>query len=325
VKPLSASLPAVALAVALLLAGCGDDGDSAADDTTTTTTEAASSTTSEQPPSTETTPESSTTTTTEAPAPEPLADQTPPIDLNGIEVDGDTLWIASIDANQVLQIDRISGAILTRITTGTSGPDDVTVGPDGATYWTGFADGSVGRIEDGVSTTIANVGVGANPIGFTPAGELIVGRAVTADGIFRVPLDGGDPEPIVEVVGDMNAFVVEADRVVGPVGGVAGPGGVSAVDLGTGEVTELGSGFDVPVIASDTDPDGVLHLLSFSGQVWRFDEATGTIEIAHTVPLGIYDNLSFADDGTLYVSHFTEPVVTVVALDGTISTLAVGG
>ena len=323
-RPGTTTLGAVALA-AMLLAGCGDND--AAGDTTTTTSEAASSST-EPPPTTERTPESSTTTTTtttEAPAPEPLADQTPPVDLNGIEVDGDTIWAASIDAEQVIQLDRTTGAILARVATGTSGPDDVTVGPDGATYWTGFTDGSVGRIVDGVSTTINNVGAGANPLGFTPDGELIVGRAVTADGVFRVPLDGSEPVPLAETVGDMNAFVVEADRVIGPVGGVVGPGGVSAVDLATGVVTELASDFDVPVTASDTDPDGVLHLLSFTGEVWRFDESTASIEIAHTLPAGVYDNLSFADDGTLYVAHFTEPVITVVALDGTISTLAVGG
>lgn len=320
--PRMATATSVVLAAALLLAGCGDD----AADTTTTTIEAAPSST-ERPPTTETVQESSTTTatTTEAPAPEPLADQTPPVDLNGLEVDGDTIWIASIDAQQVLQVDRATGAILVRVDTGEAGPDDVTVGPDGAVYWTGFTDGTVGRIEDGESTSIANVGPGANPIGFTPDGDLIVGRAVTADGLFRVPLDGGDPEPIAETVGDMNAFVVEAGRVVGPVGGVAGPGGVSAVDLTTGEVTELGSGFEVSVTASDRAPDGVLHLLSFTGQVWRFDEAAGTIEIAHTLAAGVYDNLSFADDGTLYVAHFTEPVITVVAPDGSISSLAVGG
>ncbi len=312
---------AAAAAVLLSVAGCSSDDESGDAATTSTAEDTIEATTTTAPVST-TTPASSTTT---APLPpEPLDDQTPPDAVNGLEVEGDTIWLAAATSSQVLQVDRLSGAILTRVDGAGSSPDDLTVGPDGAVYWTGFADGSIGRIVDGATETIANIGPGANPIGFTEDGELIAGRAVTADGLYRVPLDGGEPEVIAETLGDMNAFVIEGDRVVGPVGGVLGPGGVSAVDLATGEVTELGTDFPSGVTASTADPDGRIHLLSANGQVWLFDEASGSVEPAVALADGIYDNLDFAPDGTLYVTHFTEPVISVVAPDGTRSTLAIG-
>ena len=264
-------------------------------------------------------------TTSTTVTPDPLEDQTPPQAVNGLEVRGDTIWVAALNSDQVLQIDRETGAILTRVETPGSSPDDVAVGPDGAVYWTGFGDGSVGRITGGISETIANVGAGANPIGFTDDGELIVGRAVTADGLYRVPLDGGEPEVIASAVGDMNAFVIDENDVVGPVGGVLGPGGVNAVDLTTREVSELGKGFPAGVTASALDVDGEVILLSPNGQVWRFDDVAGTVEPALNLPPGIYDNLDIAPDGTLYVTSFTEPLIVVVDATGTQRTLDIGG
>ncbi len=311
----------LATAAVLVPVACSSSDGTAASPTTSVVAESAEAgTTTSVAPATTT---EGSTTTISAPS-VPLEDQTPPEALNGIAVDGDTIWLASVTSDQVLQVDRESGAILTRVDAPGSSPDDVAVGPDGSVYWTGFADGSIGRITDGATETIATVGAGANPIGFTDDGELIVGRAVSADGLFRVPLDGGEPELIAESVGDMNAFVVEGDRVVGPVGGVLGPGGVNAVDLSTGEVTVLGEGFPSSVTASAVDPEGRLHLLSANGQVWRFDEATGSVEPAVTLTAGIYDNLDFASDGTLYVTRFTEPVISVVAPDGTQTTVTVG-
>ncbi len=322
-EPLTRFL-ALGLVVTLLLGACSsdddDDGSGATSSSSTTTSAAATGTT--LPATTTTAP--STTTSSTVPAPEPLEDQTPPEAVNGLTVDGDTLWVASVNSDQIIQVDRVSGAILSRVEAPGSAPDDVAVGPDGAVYWTGFADGAVGRIEGEATETIANVGPGANPLGFTDDGRLVVGRAVTADGLFLVPLDGGEPELVAESVGDMNAFVIDGDRVIGPVGGVLGPGGVNAVDLSTGEVIALGSGFASGVTASAMDPAGQIHLLSANGVVWAFDEGTGTVESAVTLEPGIYDNLDFAPDGTLYVTHFTEPVITAVGTDGTQTTLVIG-
>jgi len=277
-RPVRVRLVLVGIALAIGLVGCGDDDDAEpaeADQSDASVDDATPSESTTSTAESTTTTTESTTTTTAAPAPPmPLDDQSPPAALNGLEVDGDTIWVASTESAQVVQFDRTTGEILTRIDTSPSQPDDVTVGPDGAVYWTGFNDGEIGRIVDGASESVANIGPGANPLGFTPDGRLFVGRAVTGDDLWEVPLDGGEPTMIAGPVGDMNAFVVEADRVVGPTGGIAGPGGVAAVDLASGEVTDLGGPFEAPVTASDVEPDGVLHLLSFDGRVWRFDETT---------------------------------------------------
>ncbi|MFT5202729.1 MAG: hypothetical protein ACI9C1_002123, partial [Candidatus Aldehydirespiratoraceae bacterium] len=290
-----------AVALSLLAAGCSDDtGDAAPTTTTTTTTTLA--------PTTEA-PTTTVTTTTVAPtttgAPAPHENQTFTVGINGIEVHGDSVWIASIAANEVIEVDRLTGTILTRVSTDGAGPDDVAIGPDGAVYWTGFLDGSIGRIENGTGSIVATLSAGTNPLFFTHDGELIVGIAITGDALYRVPTDGGEPELIAEPIGDMNGFDIEGTTVIGPTGGIVGPGSVTTVDLTSGDVNVVLEGLPA-VTASTLGDDGALYLLAGgSAQVLRWDRASTEAPVVHTLPAGFYDNLSFADDGTLYVSNFS--------------------
>ncbi|MFT5201783.1 MAG: hypothetical protein ACI9C1_001161, partial [Candidatus Aldehydirespiratoraceae bacterium] len=59
-------------------------------------------------------------------------------------------------------------------------------------------------------------------------------------------------------------------------------------------------------------------------QVLRWDRASTEAPVVHTLPAGFYDNLSFADDGTLYVSNFSTPELTAIADDGTQTIIALG-
>lgn len=116
-------------------------------------------------------------------------DQASPKGTNGVAWDGQRLWVADLAGGEILAVDPRDGRILGRFgaAQGVTKPDDLAVGPDGAVYWTGFEDGVVGRLgPDGTSTTLSQVGAGANPIAFGPDDSLYVGRAVTADGLYRI-------------------------------------------------------------------------------------------------------------------------------------------
>lgn len=292
---------------ALFTLSCSSDGDDDASETT------------ESP-----TTESTSTTTSTTSAPEPLDDQSAPPSINGLIVDGDTIWAASLGADAVLRIDIETGAILERIPAGGAGPDDVEIGPDGNVYFTGFTSGEVGVVEDGQPSAVAQLEPGANPLGFTSDGTLYVGIAVSGDALYRVPLDGSEPERLATDLGSMNAFVVtDDDTILGPASDDTG-GVVLRVDPADGSFEVVASGLP-PIFASAMDSQGDYYVLaSATGEVIRVDPDTGESETTVTIDGAPFDNLAFAEDDTLYVSHFTTPQITEVSPDGTVRVIDVG-
>lgn len=295
---------AVALAASLALGACSSDSSEPAAPTTAPTTEA--------------------TTTTAAAKPHP--DQSPPAAVNGLTIDGDTIWLASLDSDEVLQIDREDGTILQRFPTDGAGPDDVALGPDGTVYVTGFTSGEVGRIADGTYDVLTTIEPGINPIELGSDGELYVGTFGPDGTLYRVPLDGGDAEEVATDLPDINAFGALPDgTLLAPAGGLGGPGAAVVIDPGSGETTTIVEGLS-PVAAATTDADGNGFLLAnTTGEVYAVDVEARTSTVAATITAGIpFDNLAVGDDGTLYLSSFTEPTITVVSPDGAAVELAVG-
>lgn len=313
----------LAVAMVFLAAGCSSGGssDGAGDRAgkATTTTKAA--------------------TTTTVSKPEPLEDQTPPASINGLVVQGDTIWVASIKDDQILQIDRESGAILQRFDTEGAGPDDVAVAPDGSIWSTGFVNGDLGRIDGGRYETVMNVEPGINPLEFGPDGTLYLGTYGPDGRLYSLETDGGAPMPgtqelkgapaevRAEGLPDINAFgILDDGTIVSPAGGVAGPGSAIAIDPGSGTHTTIVG--DLPgVAAGTTDSDGNPYLLAnATGEVIAIDVEAKTSKVVQTVKQGApFDNLSFADDGTMYLSSFVAPTITEVQPDGTERLITIGG
>lgn len=275
-----------------------------------------------------TSPEPIETTTTAAPtttAPPPLDDQTPPSSINGLTVQGDTLWIASIKDDLVLQVDAGTGAILRRIDTQGAGPDDVAVAPDGSVWTTGFVNGDLGRIADGTYEKVVTVEPGINPLEFGSDGTLYVGTYGPGGTLYTLatdggaPIDGEEPQVAVEDLPDINAFgVLDDDTLVAPAGGLTGPSEAVHIDPEAGTVTTIVG--DLPAVAAGaTDADGVPYVLgNITGEVIAVDVEAGTSKVVQTVPEGApFDNLAFAPDGTLYLSSFTAATYTVVPPSGT--------
>lgn len=256
------------------------------------------------------------------------ADQTSPPSINGITVDGDTLWVASIAGDEVLRIDG-AGTILERYDTAGATPDDVAIGPDGAVYTSGMGNGDVGRIADGAYEVIATLEVGINPLEFSPDGELYVGTINPEGNLWHVPLDGAEPEIVATDLPIINAFAVTDDAVIAPAGGFD-PGSVIAIDTATGEVTTLADEFPAAgagatlLLASAADTDGDYFALdNITGEIFHVDLDTGEAELAWTVAGGPWDNLAFGDD-TVYLSNFTTPTITAVGPDGVETVITVG-
>jgi sugar lactone lactonase YvrE len=279
-----------------------------------------------------TSPEPLGTSTTTA-APEPLKDQTAPTSINGITVQGDTIWVASIKDDEILQVDRTSGAILQRFDTEGAGPDDVAVAPDGSIWSTGFVNGEVGRIADGRYEEITTLVPGINPITVDADGIVWIGTYGPKGNLYRLdpddlPSEGTTPKPIASgTLPDINAFgILDNGTLVAPAGGIAGPGSAIAINSDTGRFTTIVGGLP-GVAAATVDADDHAYLLAnTTGEVIAVDVDAKTSKVVQTVTQGApFDNLDVAADGTFYLSSFVAPTVTEVQSDGTEHLITLGG
>jgi sugar lactone lactonase YvrE len=284
-------------------------------------------------PTAPTTTETSTTTTTTTPG--PVSDQTRPQSAFGMVHDGSKLWIADFYGGQVLAVDPDSGAILIRYK-GDDGVsdeiDDLTIGPDGSVYWTGFNDGAVGRMTPTeVVSIVAGLEPGINGIAFSPDGRLFVGRAVIGQGLWEI--DPAQPEKaprlISDTLGNINSFAVGPDGLIyGPRWGTGTDGELVRVDPDTAELEVLATGFDGP-IAVKVDAAGTrAYVLSLppggAPTVSIVELGTGAVSLLATVPLPLADNLAVAPDGRVFVTGYNEPVLAVIDPDGSTRTIGIG-
>lgn len=256
------------------------------------------------------------------------ADQTAPNGVNGIKVAADgSLWVASLNSDVVLNVDPETGAILRRVAAPAgSGPDDVALAEDGTVYWTGFTSGDVGAIliEDEATAAMANVGPGANPIAIRSDGTLLVGRAITATGLFSID-PSGDPTPVALAdPGNLNSFDITPD------GAMYAPSltdtSIIEVDPASGERVRSVATLDgAPIAARWHDGNLFVLVISDGAQVVRVSPSDGATQPVGATGLAVADNLAVADDGTIFVTGLNEPTITVMSADGAIQrTMRVG-
>jgi streptogramin lyase len=235
----------------------------------------------------------------------------------------DHLWVGSIAARQVTELNANTGRILARYgpDQGAEGADDVAVGPDGAVYYTAIMTGEVGRIgPDGAHSTVVNLGPGVNPITFSDDGRLFVGRLLMGVGLFEVYLDGVTPPR--EIITDIstNGFEWWDGYLYAP---RTFDGDIVKIDVETGDFTTVVSGLTYPV-GVDIGPDGRMFVVD-AGTVFEFDPDTGATTAMGAVPGGYGDNLAIDSAGRIFVSGGTNGAIWRLRPNGTAATISAPG
>ncbi len=231
--------------------------------------------------------------------------------INGILFgpDGD-LYLASVVTPAVARLDPESGEILDNwgLGDGPKSPDDLAFGPDGSVYWTDISNGEVAmRTPDGETRVIAAPGAGVNPITFSDDGRLFVSQCFMDTRLFELdPTGEAAPRLIRDDLGPgcgLNGMDWgSAD------GKLYGPrwfrGEVVRIDVDSGEMETVASGFAVPA-AVKFNGAGVLHVLdSLRGEVVRIGE-DGSKDVVARVQPGL-DNFAFDASDRLFISSFAD-------------------
>ena len=324
------------------LGGCGSDSSSSSDssaDSDPTSTEAAaqaangeseSESGSGSGPETGAVAGDATESAVAEAGPEAQADvdQTPPSGINGIAVAGSTLYVASINSNQVLGIDAATGAIVGRWGTGgeLGGPDDLVVDQDGTLLVAGFGTGAVSRIAiDGTITELGNVGAGANPINLSPAGELFVGRALTGDGLYRYDAEGKKFVEVTPTTQGLNGFDFSDDgSIIGPLLDFTKPGRIARVDPDSGDIEVLVDGLGA-VTGVEVDGDVIYAAQVAPPALLRMSLQDPDSPPATVAELPFAsDNIALGADGTVYATSFSTPEIAAISPAGDVRLISIG-
>ncbi len=234
--------------------------------------------------------------------------------VHGMVVDGNGHLLASNLLGQTVHsIDLRSGAVSTLVGPPLGGADDVTLGPDGSVYWTGYFSGRLmRRTPDGKTRAIATDLPNLNSLAFRHDGRLYVtqlGRA--ADTLLEVDPQGDKPpRQVLSKLGFLNGFEFGTDdRLYGP---LLLKGQIVRVNVDTGAIEVVAEGFGMPTAVNfDARHEHLYVVDAVKGELVRVRLPGGAKEVIAKLPTGL-DNLAVGPDDQVYVSNMVDNDIHVV-------------
>lgn len=236
----------------------------------------------------------------------------------------DQLFAGSVIGQTLYRVQVDSGEVDRVIDAPTGMADDIAFADDGTMAWTAFLLGKVYiRKPNGKTIEVANGMSGPNSIAFGKDGRLFVSEVFLGDALYEIDLKGVDkpdfkPFPraelrrIAEKMGGLNGFEIHRDD-----GFLYGPlwfkGEVVKVNLETGAIDVIASGFKIPA-AANIDPqnrDNLFVVDTGTGGVWSVSLTSKAKKLVASMKPGL-DNLAFDSRGRLFVTSMTDNGIYLV-------------
>lgn len=236
----------------------------------------------------------------------------------------DQLFAGSVIGQTLYRVQVDSGEVDRVIDAPTGMADDIAFADDGTMAWTAFLLGKVYiRKPNGKTIEVANGMSGPNSIAFGKDGRLFVSEVFLGDALYEIDLKNADkpdfkPFPrtelrrIAEKMGGLNGFEIHRDD-----GFLYGPlwfkGEVVKVNLETGAIDVIASGFKIPA-AANIDPqnrDNLYVVDTGTGGVWSVSLTSKAKKLVASMKPGL-DNLAFDSRGRLFVTSMTDNGIYLV-------------
>ncbi len=236
----------------------------------------------------------------------------------------DQLFAGSVIGQTLYRVQVDSGEVDRVIDAPTGMADDIAFADDGTMAWTAFLLGKVYvRKPNGKTIEVANGMSGPNSIAFGKDGRLFVSEVFLGDALYEIDLKNVDkpdfkPFPradlrrIAEKMGGLNGFEIHRDD-----GFLYGPlwfkGEVVKVNLETGAIDVIASGFKIPA-AANVDPqnrDNLYVVDTGTGGVWSVSLTSKAKKLVASMKPGL-DNLAFDSRGRLFVTSMTDNGIYLV-------------
>lgn len=240
--------------------------------------------------------------------------------VHGLALDGKGHLLASnLLGQSVHSIDLSTGAVTTVEGPPLGGADDVTFGPDGSLYWTGYFTGQLmRRSPEGTTRVIATNLPGLNSLAFRRDGRFYVTQVGRGDALWEVDPDGNTPPRLIlSGLGTLNGFEFGPDdRLYGP---LLSKGQIARVDVDTGTLEVVAQGFGMPTAVNfDARREHLYVVDAVRGELVRVRLPTGDKELVAALATGL-DNLTVGPDDQVYVSNMVDNDIHVVnPADGSI-------
>ena len=221
-----------------------------------------------------------------------------------MEFDADGRLIGgSMMSGTIFAVDTSTGAVETIVEAPLGIADDLAISPDGLLAWTTTPLGIVHALNDDGSVRRIATGLPMiNSINFSADGRLYAAQVTETTGnLYELdPAGERAPRIVVADLPGLNGFEITADDML--YGPLMYAGKVVRIDLASGEVTDVATGFERPV-ALNIDSRGRLYVVDMlSGELTRVNPDSGEqVTIARLAPP--LDNLAISDDDLVYVSH----------------------
>jgi sugar lactone lactonase YvrE len=238
----------------------------------------------------------------------------------------DQLFVGSVVGQTLYRVQVDSGEVDPVIDAPIGMADDIAFADDGTMAWTAFLLGKVYiRRPGGEPIEVAYGMGGPNSIAFGKDGRLFVTEVFLGDALYEIDIkNAGKPNSgfkalaknelrkIAEKLGGLNGFEIHKDD-----GFLYGPiwfkGEIVKVNLETGAVEVIASGFKIPA-AANIDPqnrDNVYVVDTGTGGIWSVSLTSKAKKLVASMKPGL-DNLAFDSRGRLFVTSMTDNGIYLV-------------